>query len=306
MKQVMKTTRTSNPTMMNKHFFLLFLLLCIVCGTLSANDRLQPRWIKHPPVSQTPGMSYHVVMVHTKSLSSMTDLALDQLAQNLPQEWEVTSDRGNTSTIHTQREKGSIKSQQREDVAYLNVRSHGSPIQIKCRKIDSYSVLEKGSMVYTCYVLYQVADPQGSGIFENVDLKTSYGAHGLYSVLIPGASQFYKGDYVKGGCFLGGAAILAGGIVWTHSTMNSYYNLENSTHVAQQKQAYHTKAQNLGIGRNVLIGALGALYVYNVIDAFVAPGARRVVRTGSTTMQYSFMPTVMDDLTPAVAMRITF
>lgn len=292
----------------------LFILLCLLwVGIASAqriidrSDKLQPRWVKHPPVSQTIGMSYHVVIVSSPSpnLESITNLALEPLIKQLPSEWEVSVDRENIWTTNTERENESITSNKRTDIINHRVYSHGAPVQLQCRLVDAYWE-KKDPKLYTCYLLYQVADPKSPSEFENVALKTSYGAHGLYSVLVPGASQFYKGSYVKGGCILGGSALLAGGIIWTHSSMNSYYNLENSTHNSQSKQIYHTKAQNYMIGRNVLIGALGALYVYNVIDAFVAPGARRVVRTGGHMTQFSFAPIMWDEMTPALAMKITF
>ena len=37
------------------------------------------------------------------------------------------------------------------------------------------------------------------------------------SVLVPGAGQFYNGDYLKGGVMLGGAVITAGAILLTAS-----------------------------------------------------------------------------------------
>ena len=42
-------------------------------------------------------------------------------------------------------------------------------------------------------------------------------------------------------------------------------------------QTYNTKADNCENARNIYIGAAAALYVYNLIDAIVAPGAKRVI-----------------------------
>ncbi len=291
---------------MNRYLYI-FLFLCFCVETTFAQVssgkqyKLPPRWVKHIPISHTQDMDYHVVIVRNASSETVQNLALGELMQQLPNDWEVEADRENSSIIKTQRENDKIAGSQREDIIINNVRSHGKEVQIRCRVVDTYWATNN-----TCYVLYQVLKPNGTGSFENVVLKTSYGAHGLYSMLVPGATQFYKGSYVKGGCMLGGTALLAGGVVWTHSTMKSYTNLENSTHSSQNKIIYHTKAQNYMVGRNVLIGAMAALYVYNVIDAFVAPGARRVVRTGGASAQYAVMPVVLEDATPAIAMRITF
>ncbi|MBR6304606.1 MAG: hypothetical protein IKR37_03135 [Paludibacteraceae bacterium] len=297
---------------MQKYIVSLFVLLTLYVGSVSAqkvidrSDKMPPRWVKHPPVSQTPGMRYYVVTVSGRSLRTLSD-PLDKLVDMLPRDWEVTTDRENSSTIQTERTDGKITNQKRNDFVQLNVKSHGTPVQVKCRVIDTYWELRDGFTTnYIQYILYQVADPNGLGQFENVRLTTSYGAQGLYSILMPGASQFYKGSYIKGGCILGGSVLLAGGIVGLHTTSLSYTNLENSTHIAQHKQTYHTKAQNYMIGRNVVIGVLAGVYVYNVLDAFIAPGARRVVRTGGFTTQYTFSPTMLDATTPGLAMRINF
>ena len=42
-------------------------------------------------------------------------------------------------------------------------------------------------------------------------------------------------------------------------------------------KTYNTKADNWENIRNVCIGAAAALYVYNLIDAIVSPGAKRTI-----------------------------
>ena len=49
---------------------------------------------------------------------------------------------------------------------------------------------------------------------------------------------------------------------------------------------YNSLADTWETGRNICIGAAAAIYVYNLIDAFTAKGARRVVvKRGRTSLQ---------------------
>ena len=48
-------------------------------------------------------------------------------------------------------------------------------------------------------------------------------------------------------------------------------------------------------GRNFCIGAAAALYVYNLIDAIAAKGAKRVIVKPTGRPSFSLVPTVMDN-----------
>ena len=104
-------------------------------------------------------------------------------------------------------------------------------------------------------------------------MTSKYGAAGLLSV-IPSVGQFYKGSYVKGGLILGGEIIAAGGIILCENTRASYIKKMHE----QPKYAaeYNSLADSWETGRNICIGVAAAIYVYNLIDALVTPGARRV------------------------------
>ena len=53
----------------------------------------------------------------------------------------------------------------------------------------------------------------------------------------------------------------------------------SQTHSSTVIKQLYANMSNWAIGRNVCIGAAAALYAYNIVDAIVAPGARRVVVT---------------------------
>lgn len=50
-----------------------------------------------------------------------------------------------------------------------------------------------------------------------------------------------------------------------------------------------------------------ALYVYNLIDAIIAPGARRVVvQKGTGGNTYAFTPSILDGYAPGMTVAMTF
>ena len=145
--------------------------------------------------------------------------------------------------------------------------------------------------------------------FDNVELTTSYAsdpvAWGL--ALIPGAAQFHKSSYLKGSLILGGTIALVGSIIFTENQRADYVSKIAKSHNADTKRAYATKRDHFATGRNICIGAAAALYAYNLVDAIVAPGARRViVKQGSNGNTCAFTPTILDGNALGMAVAMTF
>ena len=112
-------------------------------------------------------------------------------------------------------------------------------------------------------------------VFDNGMVLTKYGMRGFVRSLGPGGGQMDKGSTVKGLCILGGEVVLAGAVSATENLRASYRKKMREQPRFFQK--YNTKADNWANVRNVCVGAMAAVYVYNLIDAIVAPGARRAV-----------------------------
>lgn len=180
-----------------------------------------------------------------------------------------------------------------------------------CVLIDDYSeqvTIPGVGLRHNYYTLYAVSKPGIQPLFDDYSLEDKYGARGLWrSAIVPGWGQFHKGSYLKGGLILGGTVVLVGGIIFTENQRTDYVSKIAKTHDANIKKAYATKRDHFATGRNICIGAVAALYVYNLIDAIVAPGARRVVvqkrPNGST---YAFTPAILDGNAPGMAVAMTF
>lgn len=132
-----------------------------------------------------------------------------------------------------------------------------------------------GSRGYEYYALFAVSETANAPIYDEFSTTTSYGIKPVIMSLIPGWGQMYKGSTTKGVIILAAEVAAIGGIIYTENERASYESkMRSQPNFAKQ---YKTKMDNFETARNCCIGAAAAIYVYNLIDAVVAPGARRVV-----------------------------
>jgi len=172
------------------------------------------------------------------------------------------------------------------------ITTEGKPIQLKAKIVDEYFSPKENRML----TLYQVA-LYPNAVFDNVQLTSSYSSDPTTWALsiIPGVAQMHKGDYLKGGLIMGGTVAMAGGLIVFESLRADNLSKIAQSHSAEVKKAYNNRAGNCATARNVCIGGLAALYIYNIVDAIIAPGARRVIvspaassETYGMTLSYSF------------------
>ena len=260
---------------------ILSLLCCVavlMCchATLYAkekSDKLKPKWVTHALPESKSGTYFFVKsMGMGATLAGAKQQAFVSMAQMLEQE------RGLTVNTSVQVMEKITQNQYEHNAEYtqeieMEVIEKGHQLKIVCRVIDQYWIYDDGK--YEVHVLYTVADKNryGGSYDDKITLTSKYGAAGLLSV-IPSVGQFYKGSYVKGGLILGGEIIAAGGIILCENTRASYIKKMHE----QPKYAaeYNSLADSWETGRNICIGVAAAIYVYNLIDALVTPGARRV------------------------------
>lgn len=117
--------------------------------------------------------------------------------------------------------------------------------------------------------------------------KTVRGVGPMLMSLAPGVGQIYKKEYLKGGLLMGGTVAGVTGIVLCESQRQAFAAQMTQTHDINVIRQLQAKEQNMLIARNVFIGLTSVAYVYNLVDAAVAPGKRQVKLTG-TGIAYSF------------------
>lgn len=242
---------------------------------ITTSDRYRPSWIDNSVrlKKYNETYSYHVVLDAGQSLNTLRESELVALSNYLQ---------------HTNRIEGVIDrkvnagTNDYSSSIGLSYKTNTSVEEFTCKKIDSYWVQQKiagSGLQFTYYSLYAVAHSSVSD-FDEYNLTEKYGAIGLWrSMLVPGWGQMHKGAYAKGGVILGGTVALAGGIIFTENMRQSCLMQMSQTHSAPVIKQLSANMTNWSVGRNVCIGAVAALYIYNLVDAVVAPGARRVVVT---------------------------
>ncbi len=152
--------------------------------------------------------------------------------------------------------------------------------------VDEY--WEWNGTKYNYWALFAVSDNGEEPHFDNFTYSSSYGVAPVAMSIIPGVGQMYKGSTVKGVCMLGGVAAFGIGALLCENTRSDYKNKMKEQ--PEFAQSYNTKANNYETARNILIGAAAAVYVYNLVDAAVAKGARRIIVKSATNSYLSLHP----------------
>ena len=216
------------------------------------------------PKPSNPSFVYVVVTAEASTLEGAREACLNKLADNqqLRQSVTVQMDRENVQNVHQTITNGRLD-ETVNNYSKVKVNIKGKEVELTANRIDEYWETAKigWQNMYVCHTLFAVATSELPVLFDNVTFSRKYGIRGFARSIIPGWGQLYKGQKVKGAC--------------TESLRSSYVKKRNE----QPKffQTYNTKADNCENARNICIGAAAALYVYNLIDAIVSPGAKRTI-----------------------------
>lgn len=292
----------------------LLAILAVIAGSLDVSaqtrsENIRPRWINNPPEPTNSSFRYETVTARASSLDAAREKCLAELiaGAGFRNGMVTVSNNNSTEELHQVWNNGRL-TETYETNSRTSTSAKGSETKLYVDNVAEYWERDKAGEYYVTR-LFAKSELDRPPLFDNVELTSRYGARGLWrSMIIPGWGQFYKGSTVKGALILGGTAVLVGGIIFTENERASYVKKLRSTHNQSMIKSYRTKRDNYTTARNVCIGAAAALYVYNIIDAIVAPGATRaVVRNyGRDGGVYSFMPSVTAEGAPGVTAVITF
>ena len=270
---------------------IIFCMVALLCSSTSLfagdkSDKLKPKWVTHALPESKSG-TYLFVRGHGEgaTLAGAKQQAFVSMSQMLEVERGLSVNTSIQIREQLSQTQSSTNTDYQQEIV-LDVIEKGHQLKIVCREIDEYWEHTKGK--YIVDILYTVADKnvyRGS-YDDKITVTSKYGAVGFLSV-IPGLGQLYKGSTTKGCFILGGEILAAGGIILCENTRASYVKKmkEQPQHAAE----YNSRVDSWETGRNICIGAAAAIYVYNLIDAFVSTGAKRVVVEGAKT-RFSAMP----------------
>ena len=252
------------------------IFMALLYGSAITLFAQKPTWLGNTPKEGNSTYKFVEITSYGNNIEQARSEAQRKLANNeqLVRSVAVSTNRTDNKRINQVYNNGKL-SEVVENVVDLKTTYKGRSFVLQAGIVDEYATNNNGRC--QLHTLYMVAVEQNP-VFDKVYLKTKYGARGLWrSAIVPGWGQFHKGSIVKGSIFLGGTALLGGGIIYCQSRVSNSRSFAAKTHNVDHKRIYQRRITNFGMARNICIGGAAALYVWNLIDAIVAPGARRVV-----------------------------
>ena len=275
---------------MKKKLFLITLVALIaVFSSVAADrsDKMKPRWVTSAlPTPKSPGYTFLSSQGSGKSLEEARQMALVNLTSKLETERGLVI----SSTLKVSKTASRNSGLRKNSEFTLEASEKGKQIDLVCRVIDEYWEEKYGTYFVTELFTVNDTSRPGQGSYnDDIRLTTSYGAAPVFYSLIPGVGQMYKGSTTKGAIILGSAVVVGAGIITAESMRASY--IKKMKEYPQHHDFYNNKATTWKNIRNVTLGVGAGLYVYNLIDAAVAPGRRRVIVSKGRSYNYSFVPT---------------
>lgn len=269
----------------------LLILFCLLFGIESAQaGDPKPRWMTSSlPKPKSPGYIFISSQGSGGSLEEARQMALVNLTAKLEHERGIAV----SSTVRIEKTAQRNTTPTKNQSFTLEASERGKMIEITCRVIDEYWERKNGKYFVTnLYTVNDQKQPGRGSNSDNIRLTTSYGAGPVFCSLIPGVGQFVKGSTVKGSVFLGATALGAGAVILCEN-QRSYY-AKRMKERPQHFDFYRNKKSSWETGRNIALGATGAVYLWNLIDAAVAPGRRRVV-VSRRGYSYSIVPETFEN-----------
>ena len=255
--------------MMKKISIVLSALLLTVL-TITAQ---KPKWVGNTPHELNNSYKFVEVISFGSSYEGARMDAKQQLAMN---EQLLNAIKVNVETgMKTHEEEtivnGKANAKYKEEVD-IKMSTTGETYKLQAYAVDEYNAGRQGGLI-KLHTLYMVA-VQDKPTFDRTYLTTNYGATPVVMSIIPGLGQWYKGSKVKGICmFAAEAAAVAGILICNNEANTAEKNIKLEPKYAKH---YEDKKSSWETGRNICIGAAAAIWIYNMIDAAVAKGARRV------------------------------
>ena len=270
--------------------------LALICHS-QKSETMRPRWISSTPKACNSTYDFVVIRATGSTPQVASGNCRNRLMDNvdLRSSVEAIVSRHSQSRQHQQFDNGVLE-EHIENTVNVDVVVNGQKIEVTANPVDEYweYIDMRGERLCECYTLYMVAVDGVNPIYDRVSFTQYYGMRGFVRSLIPGCGQIYKGSTTKGLLILGGEAACVAGIVLCESNRSSYARKIKSE--PQHAVTYNNKKNNWSTGRNVCIGAAAALYVYNLVDAFVAKGAKRTIVKPRNPMQLSVAPMLTEDM----------
>lgn len=246
----------------------ILLLLCLIGFSGQALADKRPPWMRGIFPEQS-NQSYYlkVAQGYGKNPYEARQNAIIGLIGDIARSKGITVQGSDIMKTLSESRNGKLSEQTSLQSSYhLNFETFDTAFEI----VDEYAD-KKGY-----YLFFQVAHDPKQVTFDRIELTTDYKGSALWrSAIIPGWGQMYKRSMAKGITILALEAVSVIGIVVCHNQSNSYYNKALIERNMNLREAYQDKSTTYRNIRNGCIAAAGAIYIWNIVDALVAQGAKR-------------------------------
>lgn len=269
---------------------ILLLFSTVVTSAKEKSDKMKPRWVTSSlPAPKSPGYIFILAQGSGKSLEEARQMTMVNLTSKLEHE------RGMVISSYVKIKKTADKNTgaEKNSEFSLEASEEGKQIDLTCRVVDEY--WEHNDGIYLVTELFTVNNSSQLEKRNNNDiirLTTSYGLTPVIYSLIPGVGQFVKGSTLKGSLLLSGTALGATAILLCENQRATY--TKKMKEYPQHFDFYRNKKSDWELGRNIAIGATIAVYVFNLIDAAIAP-ARRQVIVRKNKYNYALSPVIYNE-----------
>lgn len=135
---------------------------------------------------------------------------------------------------------------------------------------------------------YCVSNPPESSNGE-VPIKKKSNLVPAFLSIAPGAGQYYKGHYLKGACFTGGALLLGGGGVVCESLRSKYLKQASQTYDINVINSLSSKANDLRTASTICFIGTGLVVLGSILDAAIStPKKDKKVQVTPQGITYNF------------------
>ena len=251
----------------------------------------KPKWVGNTPKELNHTYKFVEIVSQGSTLESARSMAIANLKTNDTMQEGIRVQRNTKETITRDKNTENNRLQvSKKDHIVEEIVIDGEPFRLQAQRVDEYITRSNG--YYVVHTLFAAATTENP-VFDHAYLTTSYGAAPIFMSIIPGLGQIYKGSTLKGIALFAGTAACAGGALICENLRSDYKNKMREQ--PQFAQKYNTKANNCQTARNICLGAAAAVWLYNIIDAAAAKGARKVeVRRGGR-VSTAFAPMITPD-----------
>ena len=164
--------------------------------------------------------------------------------------------------------------------------------------IDDHEVFEDNldmTFDFTLYQIYAVSRCNVEPLFDNFNIVKTDNAQATVLSIIPGVGQLYKEQFAKAFTIWGLEAGLISAALIFEKERSKFKGL-----------GQHSRELGYEEFRNLSLMAAGVVYIYNLIDAAVSKGPRRLNIEKKSDTQMSIAPALFNDGSAGVAFSWSF